>query len=241
MDNHVSPAFEIRNLGKSFGAHPVLRDFSLSINTGDFLLLLGANGAGKTTLLRICAGLSRPDRGEVLLQGKVPEAKDQKKIGHAGHQLFLYGNLSVQENIELFSRLADAPLAVEDYLRQWHLYEERKKRVFELSKGIQYRLSLCRAWITQPQFVFLDEPTSSLDEASTKLLVSRTMQVCKNGGFVLIATHDVRRLRDYANRLVVLEDGKISKDLGELCQAQPEADLEGLKEEVVSHYLERNR
>ena len=237
-------AFELRGVHKAFGRQVVLRDLSLTLEEGQFALLLGANGSGKTTLLRLCAGLSRPDKGAVLFAGRAAGAATARNVGHGGHQLFLYGNLTVAENIELFRGLAGSPLSVNDCLREWLLDPVRERRLCELSKGMQFRVSLCRAFIGRPRFLFLDEPTSSLDEISTELFIEKTKNVVfgpGEAGFVLVATHDVRRLRDCANRILVLEGGIINKDLSALRRERPDVPLEELKDEVVNYYLARNR
>ena len=232
---------EISQLGKAFGAQKVLRSLSLEVKQGVFLLLLGANGSGKTTLLRICAGLSRPDEGQLHYAGQPMSAEIRSQISHAGHQLFLYGSLTAQENIELFLQLAGSKLDIESCLKRWGIYEERNRPLSQLSKGKQYRVSLCRAFLGTPRFLFFDEPTSSLDESSTSMLVEQCKAMCQQGGMVMIATHDVQRLLPYATRLAVLQEGRIAADLEVLQKHKPGADLEELKQEIVSFYLARNR
>lgn len=244
MPEKEKTAFELKGISKSFGRHQVLKNLSLSVNQGDFALLLGANGSGKSTLLRLCVGLSRPDRGNVLFQGSSQNPQNSRDIGHAGHSLFVYGNLTVKENISLFCELMDISRDVDSYLEEWQLQSHGDKRVFELSKGLQFRVSLCRAFIHHPRFLFLDEPTSSLDEASTERLIRKAKECSaedEKGGFVVVATHDVKRLKEHANRIMVLQNGVITKDLSRLQAEDPRRPLEELKEEVIEYYLETNR
>lgn len=244
MPKKENPVFELDGIKKSFGTHKVLKNLCLKINTGDFVLLLGANGSGKSTLLRICVGLSRPDKGKVCFPGNNEQKPLEKAVGHAGHSLFLYKNLSVRENIELFARVMGVSLTLDSTLKEWSLHHERNKKIFELSKGLQYRVSLCRAFLNTPQFLFLDEATSSLDEQATILVLNKikaNFQKTGKRGFVLIATHDVRRLRDHANRIMVLKDGVIARDLLDIQNDSPEMPLEEAKNKVIDYYMEANR
>lgn len=243
-ESHDAAALELSAVYKSFNRYRVLNGLSLRMNYGDFALLLGANGSGKSTLLRVCTQLGRADKGEVLLEGKSEGFFNPRMVGHAGHNLFVYGNLTVKENIALFRDLSSADVNLDAWLEEWQLAKHASKKIFELSKGLQYRTSLCRALLCRPRFLFLDEPTSSLDEKAVKFLMQKIREIFaenKERGFVLIATHDLKRVEKYSNRVMVLKDGIIAKDLFYLqCESQDKS-LEELKREVIEYYLEANR
>lgn len=227
---------ELLDIHKSFGGHTVLRGLNLSLRQGDFVIILGANGSGKSTLLRILAGLTRPDKGSL------GERISPHEIGHAGHALFLYPDLSVAENLELFSILAGAVCDLETHLDRWNLKEVRTKKIAELSKGQQARVSLARAFVHSPRYLFLDEPTSALDENSLQILVREIARTTRDEsgvarGFVVIATHDISRLANFATRILVLQNGKIFKDSA----AATEAANVTVRAELISVYLESNR
>jgi len=230
-----------KGICKSFGRQRVLHDLELQVQPEELTLLLGANGSGKSTLLRICVGLSRADKGEVTIDGEALGRSAYKSIGHAGHDLFLYRNLTVGENLKLFSSLNRNSASTQSFLDSWNLSEHRDKRISELSKGQRARLSLCRTFLHNPKYLFLDEPTSSLDERTLDFLMERVRAAVKEGGCALIATHDVKRLSEHATRVLVLRDGRIAKDLSAIREAAPERSVEDVREEVIESYLEDNR
>lgn len=233
--------FSLQAISKSYGSHTVLRDLNLKIGNGELVLLLGANGSGKTTLLRICAGLTRPDSGTVASQGQTGVLAPES-FGYVGHALGLYAGLTVLETIELNVKLLGIETDYAEVLRWWELEAQGSKKIHELSKGLQYRVALCRALLHNPPYLFLDEPTSSLDQQSFELLLERVnvaVKPAENVGFAVIATHDVSRLAGSATRVVVLQAGVIAHDSGDVGAAAEDA-LER-KDRIITEYLKGNR
>ena len=205
---------------------------------GDFTLLLGSNGTGKTTLMRICAGLLRPDSGDLKIDGQNLQTAPFRRIGHSAHQPMLYAALSVRENLEHAACLMDLTDAVSEKMKLWNLDAIQDKRLKDLSRGEQGRAALCRALLADPEFVFLDEPTSSLDEKSVGLLLEALSELrSRDGGkpAVFTATHDITRLLKAANRVAVLEDGVLARD------SSRGPGKMGDLEEVVAYYRAENR
>jgi ABC-type multidrug transport system ATPase subunit len=214
-------------VSKRYGLQQVLRDVSLSFGAREVVLLLGANGAGKSTLLRVLAGLARPDRGRIF-------APKNGAVGLASHHSFLYGRLSVRENISLFRSLcAEEQSSLDTLLATWDLGEVASRPFCELSKGNQTRASLARAFLGSPCAVLLDEPSSNLDQKSTERLL-RVVATQAQSGLVVIATHDIHRLRDIATRVVVMEQGRVVADSGSQASA---VEIDS----VIQRYLEGNR
>lgn len=218
---------EAREVSKRFGVVRVLRQLSVSFQRGEVTLLLGANGAGKSTLLRMLAGLSRPDAGSVFVA-------QSASIGFFSHNLSMYGRLTALENLDLFRSVSNIP---RDNLRRavevWDLRESARKQVTELSKGTQARVSLARVFLTAPSVALLDEPTSNLDNKSAETL-QRALRAEAESRCVVIATHDIHRLRDVATRVLVLDRGAVVADSG--AGATPSS-----ISRVVDQYLESNR
>lgn len=218
---------EARDVSKRFGVARVLRQVSVSFQRGEVVLLLGANGAGKSTLLRILAGLSRPDTGSV-------RVADSNSIGFFSHNLSMYARLTARENLDLFRSVAGVPREdLQRALALWDLNACADTHVAELSKGTQARASLARVFMTSPSVALLDEPTSNLDNKSTETLL-RAVRAASESRCVVIATHDIHRLRDIATRVLVLERGSIVADSGVNATSCSIA-------RVVDHYLESNR
>lgn len=216
-----------REISKRFGVVRVLHKLSASFQRGEVALLLGANGAGKSTLLRILAGLARPDTGTI-------HRAATSSIGFFSDNLSMYGRLTAFENLDLFRSVADArPEDLRRSLELWDLKESAAKQVADLSKGTLARVSLARVFMTSPSVVLLDEPTSNLDNKGTETL-RRAVRAETERRCVVIATHDIHRLRDIATRVLVLERGSVIADSG--ANAAP-----GSISRVIDHYLESNR
>jgi ABC-type multidrug transport system ATPase subunit len=215
---------EVKDVTKTFGSLSVLKRLSLSCGSGEVVLLVGANGAGKSTLLRAIAGLSRPDSGSV--------TRDTTRIGFLSHHLFLYGRLSVRENIRLFASVQGAS-EWSDVVSRLELSRVVDRPLAELSKGMQARVGIARAFLGSPELILLDEPTSNLDEKGTSLLlgeIERQRSEPNARSTFLIATHDLHRMASIATRVVVLADGNVVADSGA-----------GASRETISHVLDRYR
>lgn len=209
-DTEARSHFSLEKIKKKYRFHSVINELSLSLDQGDIALLLGANGSGKSTLLKICAGLIRPDQGTVYYQ-QTTKPIPFTQIGYATHELMLYKRLSVEENLSLFHRLSAANGEFGAEIQKWNLDSLRGRAVAELSKGQQYRVSLCRAFHTDPRFLFLDEPSTALDEDALSLLESNIKAQAASGSSILIATHDLDRLLPFANKVLVLHQGRIAQ------------------------------
>ena len=205
---HNDCVIEADKVSKSFGNHRVIEKLSLTIFPGEIILLLGANGAGKSTLLRVLSGLSTPDSGKVQLsQGK--------RVDFVGSGLQVYPRLSVGENLKLFSGLLTAPRDYQIEMQEWGIDKYCDQPVGTLSKGNQWRVALARIFLSPPQLLLLDEPTSNLDDTSVGVLLHKVMDVAKHGkGAVVIASHDVARLQASVSRILLLDRGTIRKDSG---------------------------
>ena len=199
--------FRLEGISKSFSGIQALSGVSASFSGGETVLLLGANGSGKSTLLRVCAGLLRADGGTLKVGGG--------RIGHFGHSLFLYGRYSVEENLSLYAKLGGLQIDMNSYLESWCLERLRNRQVSGLSKGQQALVSLARSFLGDPDYLFLDEPSASLDEGANSLLLKKIEEIAARKGdsfFALIASHDVSRLSRVASRFIILREGSVMSD-----------------------------
>src|SRR3990172_5939310 len=135
---NAGPLLEIRAVSKSYGGRAGLRGVSLPVDARRGLPILGPNGAGKSTLLRVAAGIARPESGEVRIGGRpVGEPAAHRQVGFAGHQSFLYGYLSVEENLRFYAQLYALPAArAGEGLERFGLQPHRRRPVRELSRGL---------------------------------------------------------------------------------------------------------
>jgi heme exporter protein A len=220
-------ALELRNVSKYFGDLAALAGAQLRVEPGDAILLYGANGAGKTTLLRLLATVARASEGEVLFGGKDVHrhaAGAKAAIGFVSHATFLYGDLTVRENLKLFGTLFALPRLekkIKAALELFRLGDRARTAVRKLSRGLQQRVSLARAFLHEPQFLLLDEPFTGLDAATVSTLEELMRQIPAQGKAVVFSTHDFERGAALARRLVALEAGRIRYD-GPLGPGAPE-------------------
>jgi len=214
----VRAGLELRNVSKYYGDLAALVGAQLRVGPGESILLYGPNGAGKTTLLRLLATLARPSEGEVVFEGRdirQHAAAAKAAIGFVSHSTFLYGDLTVRENLEFFGTLFSLPepeKKIAAALELFTLGDRVHTPVRKLSRGLQQRVALARALLHEPTFLLLDEPFTGLDAATVATLESLMWQLPGEGRTVVFSTHDFARGAALARRLVTLEAGRIRYD-----------------------------
>lgn len=214
---------EINDLKKSFGQGDsrvqVLRGIDLSVDKGEICVLLGPSGSGKSTLLNIIGGIDAPDSGYVSINGEKMVDMTEKRLTryrreHLGYVFQMYNlipNLNIRENIEVGAYLSDHPLDIDDLLHTLGLYEHRHKLPNQLSGGQQQRTSIGRALVKNPDILLCDEPTGALDYTTSKEILKLIGDVnSKYGNTVIMVTHN-DAIKEMADTVVKLRDGKIRK------------------------------
>jgi heme exporter protein A len=206
-------ALEISDVWKYYGDFPALRAVALNIEPGSTTALLGRNGAGKTTLLRIIAGLSRPSRGSVKIQGAdAREQSTRQRIGVLGHGIALYEELSAIENLTLFGRLyglSDSRKRADEMLERVGLARVRDGLAREFSRGMRQRLAVGRAFLHDPEVLLLDEPFTALDDRAIAVLQSMIQSMRDRGRTIIMSTHQLREALDLASHVALLQRGQI--------------------------------
>jgi len=217
-DQAAPQGFELINVSKYFGDLVALRNVSLRVEPGESVFLYGANGAGKTTLLRIMAALSRASGGEVRFRGRKFEehpSPAKSAIGFVSHATFLYGELTPRENLQFTGKLFGLAGLEEKIDRALDLFAVKHREhdlVRQLSRGLQQRVSLARAFLHDPQFVLLDEPFTGLDRASMDNLQAILQRLAEERKSLIFSAHDFERGAAIAQRLVALERGTVKYD-----------------------------
>ena len=204
---------------------PLDLDVALEVPPGELVALLGPNGAGKTTLLKILAGLLAPDRGRVVLDGRVLEdaatglhvPAEGRPVGYVFQDYLLFPHLTALENVAFGLRSRgvhkrEARQRAGEWLERVGLADHAGARPRALSGGQAQRVALARALATEPRLLLLDEPLAALD-ATTRLSTRRELrrQLERYEGVRLLVTHDPLEAIALADRLVVLEDGRVSQ------------------------------
>jgi sulfonate transport system ATP-binding protein len=201
----------LRHLSKSFGARAVLRDTDLVIEPGEFVAIVGRSGCGKSTLLRLVAGLETPSTGQLFADGTaVAGLRQDTRIMFQDARLLPWRR--VQDNVTLGLPPARRAHASE-VLAQVGLADRGGDWPARLSGGQRQRVSLARALVHDPRLLLLDEPLGALD-ALTRIEMQRLIEGLwrRNGFTALLVTHDVQEAVALADRVLLIEDGRIALD-----------------------------
>jgi len=234
-----------RDLGKSFGAIPVLRAVDLEVAGGQIVAVLGPNGTGKSTLLKIVAGVMRAARGSLQLFGVdcFPGRSTSNvlaRIGYAGHDPLVYRDLSPRQNLEFFATFYDGgrvpvggalaggalPPAerAAAALERAGLTPVADRPTQTLSQGMLQRLALARATLHSPEVLLLDEPFSGLDPTGSAQLESLVSDGRAAGRATVLVAHDLALVARLATRAIVLSRGRVALDLTSMPSADALAD-----------------
>lgn len=217
---------ELQSIAKTFsgpaGEVRAVVDLSLTVKAGEFVAVQGTSGCGKTTLLLAAGGLQRPDAGQVVvgetdLYSLSPEERARFRAAHLGfvfQQFHLVPYLSALENV-LASALAhpqpDAGKRAEALLAQFGLSGRSSHVPAELSTGERQRTALARALLNAPKLLLADEPTGNLDEENGRLVLKALADFARQGGAVLLVTHD-HKVAEFAGRILKMKNGQWSRD-----------------------------
>ena len=189
----------------------VLDCLDLKVQNG-VTLLVGANGAGKTTLLKLAAGVEKPDRGKVLVNGVDlwrREKKARSDLAFVPQEPEVTPFASIVDVLRLVCRLRSQPLSLaEQYLGEVGLESELERSMRELSRGQRRRVLLAAAWIGSPRTVVLDEPLDAMDARIRRRVHEWLVSVRNAGGLVLVASHEFGALLDVVDHALVLRDGR---------------------------------
>jgi ABC-type lipoprotein export system ATPase subunit len=199
---------------------PVLRDLSLSVTAGDFVVVMGPSGCGKSTLLLCCGALLSPNSGIVRVNGVNPYSLPPNRragfragnIGFVFQQFHLIPYLSVRDNVLVAAhaaKQADAARKVDELLDAFGLSERAEHMPSELSVGERQRTALTRALLNRPGLLLADEPTGNLDKASGSVVLQALARFARDGGAVLMVTHD-DGAAGLASRVITMDAGRLT-------------------------------
>ncbi len=218
----------------------VLKDLSFRIEEGEYVAIMGTSGTGKSTLMNILGCLDKPSAGHYRLDGTDVVSLDDdalsrlrnRKIGFVFQQFHLLERATAMRNVMLPLIYADqyppgAEKMAEEALAAVGLADRRQYRPNELSGGQQQRVAIARALITDPEIILADEPTGALDRKSGLEVMAIFKKLHQQGRTLVLVTHD-RAVAEHAQRILVLEEGKIDRDGVVEKQRDPELELDAL-------------
>jgi ABC-2 type transport system ATP-binding protein len=216
MPDATHPAIEVHGLTRRFGDFTAVDQLTFNVKPGEIFGLLGPNGAGKTTAIKMLTGLLLPTEGSGTVAGLDLVADTEAIRGHIGYmsQLFsLYGDLTVEENVNLFAGLYGVTGAQLRERKQWALEmaglaQQGRQRTAELALGWKQRLALGCAVLHRPAILFLDEPTSGVDPISRRRFWDLIYSLAEGGTTVLVSTHYMEEA-EYCHRIALLNRGRL--------------------------------
>ena len=210
-------AISVKNLTKKFGSFTAVDHITFDVAKGEIFGFLGANGAGKTTAMRMLCGLSRPTEGDGHVAGCdiITQAEAIKhRIGYMSQKFSLYADLTVEENIRLFSTIygmssSQIREASERLFKELEMEKMRNTFVKDIPVGWKQKLAFATATIHKPEIVFLDEPTGGVDPVTRRKFWELIYKASSDGMTVFVTTHYLDEA-EYCNRISIMVDGKIS-------------------------------
>jgi ABC-2 type transport system ATP-binding protein len=215
----VTPSLGARGASRLFSGGAGVFDIDLELVPGQVIALVGLNGAGKSTLMRVLLGMLRPDRGEVRLAGHLvidAPAEEWAKVGHLVEYPLAYPELTARRNLQLSARLrgvADVGSAVEGIIGEFALEQYAGRRARALSLGNKQRVGVAAALQHSPSTIVLDEPTNSLDPAGVIRLRESLLRRAGDGAAILVSSHHLDEVARIADRIVVMNAGRLIGDL----------------------------
>jgi ABC-2 type transport system ATP-binding protein len=219
----TTPAIELRGLTKRFGHPTAVEDLTLEIPRGQVFGLLGPNGAGKTTTIKMMTGLVTPTSGTVRLGGYDIATQRSRAVRQVGAVLEgsrnVYWSLSAWQNLLYFGRLkglraAEIKPTAERLLRELGLWDRRNQQVGGFSRGMQQKVAVAAALVTDPAIVLLDEPTIGLDVEAARTVRQWVLRLAhQDGKTIVLTTHQLAMAEELCDRVAVIHQGRIVTDL----------------------------
>ncbi|MCT4630969.1 ATP-binding cassette domain-containing protein [Winogradskyella sp.] len=210
----------INKVSKSFKGSKAVDNLSINIAKGEILGLLGANGAGKSTTINMLLGFIKPDFGAISIDDIdiISNSESARKlIGYIPENVNLYNHLSGIENLDYFCKIANlkyTELELKDFLTTCGLQQQaHKQKVSSYSKGMRQKVGIAIAYAKKAKVLLLDEPASGLDPLASNELSTLLQSLASSGTSILMASHDIFRVREVCHRIGILKNGILVKEL----------------------------
>jgi len=203
----------VNEISKSFGTVQAVNGVSFDVQQGEIFGLLGPNGAGKTTSIRIILDIFKPDSGSVSVLGGPMTEQKKNKIGYLPEERGLYQEIQLERCLVYLATLkgleeTNARQRVGEYLERFDLGQWRKKKVKELSKGMQQKAQLITTLVHQPEIVIIDEPFSALDPVNTQMVKDLLCEERDRGTAIIMCTHQMHQVEELADRIALIDKGQ---------------------------------
>ena len=205
---------EIKDVVKDYDKHRALDHVSMNVPEGCIYGLLGPNGAGKTSLIRIINQITKPDSGEIMLNGRPLCPEDVRNMGYLPEERGLYKKMKVADQIIYLAQLKgmrrkDAETEMKMWLERFDLTEWRNKKVEALSKGMAQKVQFIATVIHQPKLLIFDEPFSGFDPVNSEILKREILRLRDNGSTILFSTHNMGSVEEVCEQISLINNSQV--------------------------------
>jgi ABC-2 type transport system ATP-binding protein len=205
---------QIQEVSKFYADHTALDNVSFDVPKGCIFGLLGPNGAGKTSLIRIINQITAPDEGQILLNGNPLTKEHIKQIGYLPEERGLYKKMTVYDQLIYFARLrgmdtSAAKKTINEWLEKFEATTWKKKKIEELSKGMQQKIQFIVTVMHNPDFIILDEPFTGFDPKNTQLIKDEIENLRNQGASIMLSTHRMENVEAICDNVVLLNKASV--------------------------------
>ena len=211
---------EIKDIHKNFGKIKVLKGVNLNVSEKDIVVIIGPSGSGKSTLLRVINELEKPNKGQIIFEGKAVTNIDEyrKKVGMVFQHFNLFPHLTVLANLILapvklkIKNKEDAIIEARKLLKDVGLSDKENTYPSNLSGGQKQRIAIIRTLMMDPKIILFDEPTSALDPEMVEEVLELMKKLAKDGMTMIVVSHEMKFAREVATKMIFMVDGKIEEE-----------------------------
>ena len=211
---------EIKDIHKNFGKTKVLKGVNLNVSEKDIVVIIGPSGSGKSTLLRVINELEKPNKGQIIFEGKAVTNVDEyrKKVGMVFQHFNLFPHLTVLDNLILapvklkIKNKEEAIIEARKLLKDVGLSDKENTYPSNLSGGQKQRIAIIRTLMMNPKIILFDEPTSALDPEMVEEVLELMKKLAKDGMTMIVVSHEMKFAREVATKMIFMVDGKIEEE-----------------------------
>ncbi len=203
----------VDKISKSFGTVEAVKNVSFEVDPGEIFGLLGPNGAGKTTSIRIILDIFKPDTGSISIMGGPMSEGKKDRIGYLPEERGLYQDIALERCLVYLATLkgldeSKAHARVSEFLERFDLASSRRKKVKELSKGMQQKAQLINTLVHEPEVIIIDEPFTALDPVNTQMVKDILREKRDEGKTIIMCTHQMHQVEELADRIALINQGE---------------------------------
>ena len=209
----MSPNLTLTSVSKTFGKKPAVADLSFQVEPGEIVGLLGPNGAGKTTTLRMALDLIKPDAGTIEVFGGRLSERHKDRLGYMPEHAGLYADMRLRECLVYLGTLKslsarEARDRADAELKRLDLYDDRKKKLHQLSRGMYQKAQIIAATLHDPDLLMVDEPFANLDPINAQVIKETLRGFRARGKSVIMSSHQMHLVEELCDRIVMIHEGR---------------------------------